>query len=389
MKLNTKKFMRNILICIIAWILVSLILNYAPGFKRDKYVGITNLIINDEDCTEQLKNNIYISEDGNVYLSKDDIQNLFDKNIYYDEESNIIITTSNIKIASMVIGEKKITVNNVEKPIQTDIFASEQTIYIPISDLSVVYNISVTYIKDTDVVVIEELNKGLIKAEVEEDATLKFKPRLISKSMGEIKQGENVCCYYTTSKGWRLIRTEDGRLGYVKANMLEDEYIVRQDWNDKIETKKLTMDLQDGSQITLYRDNQTSTKITVKTLFNFEADGTIGIIDNNVEEERTIWATISNKGLEKQTNQIIENYQNRTELINKIVEFASKYKIQGLNIDFQNVNNNNAYDRFIIELAPKLREIGITTNVVMNDSFKETNIVGVADYLITNKESSK
>ena len=65
----------------------------------------------------------------------------------------------------------------------------------------------------------------------------------------------------TRSKGWRLIRTEDGRLGYVKANMLENEYIVRQDWNDKIETKELAMDLQDGSQITLYRDNQTSTKI--------------------------------------------------------------------------------------------------------------------------------
>ncbi len=54
-KLNTKKFIRNIIICLIAWIAVSLILNYAPGFKRDKYEGITNLIINDEDITENLK----------------------------------------------------------------------------------------------------------------------------------------------------------------------------------------------------------------------------------------------------------------------------------------------------------------------------------------------
>lgn len=55
MKLNTKKFMRNIIICLIAWVVVSFILNYAPGFKRDKYVGATNLIINDEDVTEKLK----------------------------------------------------------------------------------------------------------------------------------------------------------------------------------------------------------------------------------------------------------------------------------------------------------------------------------------------
>lgn len=55
MKLNTKKFMRNIIICLIAWLVVSFILNYAPGFKRDKYEGATNLIINDEDVTENLK----------------------------------------------------------------------------------------------------------------------------------------------------------------------------------------------------------------------------------------------------------------------------------------------------------------------------------------------
>lgn len=55
MKLNTKKFMRNIIICLIAFGVVSFILNYAPGFKRDKYKGITNLVINDEDVTENLK----------------------------------------------------------------------------------------------------------------------------------------------------------------------------------------------------------------------------------------------------------------------------------------------------------------------------------------------
>ncbi len=55
MKLNTKKFIRNIIICLIAFMIVSFILNYAPGFKRDKYEGIPNLVINDEDVTENLK----------------------------------------------------------------------------------------------------------------------------------------------------------------------------------------------------------------------------------------------------------------------------------------------------------------------------------------------
>ncbi len=55
MKLNTKKFLRNIIICLVAFAVVAFILNYAPGFKRDKYANVTNLVINDEDVTEKLK----------------------------------------------------------------------------------------------------------------------------------------------------------------------------------------------------------------------------------------------------------------------------------------------------------------------------------------------
>ena len=110
MELNTKKFIRNIIICVIAWIVVSLVLNYAPGFKRDKYADVPNLIINDEDLTENLKHSIYINEDGEAYLAKDDIAQIFDKNIYYDEENKIIITTSNTKTAIIEFFHKEETV---------------------------------------------------------------------------------------------------------------------------------------------------------------------------------------------------------------------------------------------------------------------------------------
>lgn len=386
MKLNTKKFMRNIIICIIAWIVVSLILNYAPGFKRDKYEGITNLIINDEDVTENLKGNVYIGEEGGVYLSKDDIAGIFDKNIYYDEESSTIVTTSNTKTASFCVAENQMVINGVKQNLNSKVMQIDGTIYIPVSELELVYNISVNYIEENDVVVIENLNQGLIKAQVEEEAKIKYKPRLISKKVGEVQIGETVSCYYTTSKGWRLIRKEDGTLGYVKANVLTNEYIVRQDFDDTIETKQVELNLTDGTRFSLYNSNQEATEIKIRTLFSFGANGTIGINQENFETgDELIWATISNKGLEKQTNQMISNYKTRTELIDTIVSFVSKYRIRGINIDFQDVVEQNNFDRFIIELTPRLRELGITTNVVLNNSFKETSFVGIVDFLINEK----
>lgn len=385
MKWNKKKFMKNVSICLVALAIVAFILNYAPGFRRDKYADITNLIINDEDVTENLKQNIYIDENGGIYLSQEDVAHFFDKNIYYDNETSTIVTTSNTKTASLVFDQNQMTVNGVSQNLNSKLCKINEIIYIPISELKLVYNIDVKYIKDTDVVVIENLNKGLIKAEVEKEAKIKFRPRLISKNIGKVTQGEVVSCYYTTSKGWRLIRKEDGTLGYVKANVLENEYIVRQDFNDDIETQEIALNLQDGSKFSIYNNNQ-KTDIIIKTLFSFEANGTIGASEEITNiEDYTVWATISNSNLEKYTNSLIEHYKTRTELIDKIVSFVSKYRVKGINIDFRNVTNNNNFDRFIIELTPRLRELGITTNVILNNSFKEGNIIGVVDYLIREK----
>lgn len=141
----------------------------------------------------------------------------FDKNIYYNEETSSIVTTSNTKTASFCIAENQMIINGVTQDLNSKILQKDGVIYIPISELELVYNISVQYIESTDIVVIERLNQGLIKAEVEEGSKLKYKPRLISKSVGTVEPGETVSCYYTTSKGWRLIRKEDGTLRICKS----------------------------------------------------------------------------------------------------------------------------------------------------------------------------
>ena len=381
MKINTKKFFRNILICIIAWILVSLILNYAPGFRRDKHAGITKLIINDEDATDVLKQDIYVSEEQDVYFSMQDLRNLFDKNICYYEDLNVIVTTSNTKIAAFDLNNSKVKLNGIEHDLKANIIKKDSILYIPISELQVVYNIEVKYIKDKKIVIIDNLNSGFIKAEVIEEGIIKYKPRFISKKIGKVSVGEQVACYYTTSKGWRLIRTENGTLGYIKANMLDHEYIVRQDYDDEIKTAEIKTSLKDGTTLSLYNNQETS-KIIIKTLFNLKENGTLTVNQNIDEEDYTVWATISNEGLEKYTNDRIKDYNKREELINTVLDYVIKYRLKGININFKSVSNNNEFCRFIIELTPRLRDLGLTTNVVLNDSFNEDKIAGVVDYLI-------
>lgn len=217
LKAKKFKFIRNVCVSMIALILVALIINIAPGYKRDKYKDITNLIINEENKTEQLKHNIYINENNTIYISEEDVKNFFDENIYYDSENNQIITTSDTKVANIVIDEEKMVINDTTEELIDPIIRIENNIYIPISKLGIVYNIEVQYIESSNRVIIDNLDKGIIRAVVAEDTNIKFKPRGMSKDIGTLKKGEYVYCFYTTSKGWRQIRTKEGILRIYKS----------------------------------------------------------------------------------------------------------------------------------------------------------------------------
>ena len=59
LKIQKGKFIRNIIIGVIALIIVAFIINTAPGYKRNKFQNVINLVIGDENVTEKLQKPIY------------------------------------------------------------------------------------------------------------------------------------------------------------------------------------------------------------------------------------------------------------------------------------------------------------------------------------------
>lgn len=375
------KFLRNITICIVLLLIVASVINIAPGYKRDKYIDVINLIINEENKTEELKHDIYVNGNGTIYISEEDVKNLFDATIYHDEKYNQIITTSDTKVANIVIQEKKMIVNNSEVSMLDAIIKINDNIYLPISDMAIVYNINIEYIESTKKVIIDELDKGMIKAKVSEDSDIKFKPRGLSKNIGTVKQGETVSCFYTTSKGWRQIRTTDGAIGYIKANKLTSEYILRKDMKERQEATKISKDIYKNETFEISEEEKTK-KITLKNIFSI-SEGNIEVKEDetNISEASKLWISISNKSLENQTNSLLEDYKSRTKLIDAIVKSSIENNINGISIDFDEIENNNMR-RFIIELTPKLREIGISTCLVLNKNMEEKDYINIVDYIV-------
>ena len=74
---------------------------------------------------------------------------------------------------------------------------------------------------------------------------------------------------------------------------------------------------------------------------------------------------VSNNSYKDTTSTILNSYTNRQLLIENIVNMAIKYKLDGINIDFEYMYqaDKDKFSRFIIELEPRLKEIGVTLSV--------------------------
>lgn len=373
-KKQNLKFVRNIIIGILALFVVAFIVNTAPGYKRDKYKNLINLVIGDENVTEKLQKPIYKDNNGAIYISKEDIQELLDKTLYYDENEKMVIATSEVSVASMKIGESKINIKGTTVDTLGELVEKEGTIYIPIKDFKTVYNIEIKFLEDQNVVIIDKLNEGMIKAEAEKKVKIRYKQRSLSKEIGTLNVGDTVSAFYTTSKGWRLIRTEDGIVGYVKANVLTNEYILRQDMPQKPKTGRISAEIKDGTILKIEQN-----KITIKDLLRLTDEEITIKNTDTIKQNEKIWANL------RIDNANLESYETRTKIIKNIVSIAMRNDISGINIIGIEKTDLN---RFIIELAPHLREVGIKINIVTNDRHSEQyekDYTEIVDYIITTK----
>lgn len=248
--------------------------------------------------------------------------------------------------------------------------------------MSIVYNIKVDYIKSTNRVVIDKLNTGMIKAIATEDTKIKYKPRRLSKNIATLKQGETVNCFYTTSKGWREIRTTDGTIGYVKANKIGNEYIIRQDMKERGEAIKISRDNYNSKEFEISDDISTK-NVIIKKIFNISKDDVnVSGEENNENTNNKIWAILTNKSLETQTDETLQDYKSRTTLIDLIIKKVIENNINGISIDFTGIEDRQNLIRFVVEMTPKLREIGISTCIVLNENTDIQDYINIVDYIV-------
>ena len=404
-----KKIITRTLITILAIIILATIALIANDYIILDSNKTTNLIINNKNVTSNLKNEIKI-KDNMIYLSKQDIANFFDKYIYEEEETNQIIITYDKKIAEIGFEENTININGSDKNIRAHAEKENEIIYLPISEMTEVYGIEIEYLPDTKVVTMDSTDREQKKAILSSDVAVKSSTNFIAKTVDRVKKGEDVIVI-SSENGNSRIRTKNGKIGYVKSNKLTNEVTVREDMEEEKQvTGKINLTWDYFSQYASAPDRSGQTiegvNVVSPSFFYIDEDGDLR---ENVGEEGEnyiewahnngykVWPMISNAEAATEsldiTSNIMNSYEKRKELIEDIVNACVKYKIDGINVDFENMKqeDKDMYSRFIIELTPRLKEMGLVTSVdVTAPDGGETwslcfdrHVIGdVADYIV-------
>lgn len=393
-----------LILLVIAFGIYKLAPNYITKEVKDK----TNLILNNNNVTEKLKKDVYIDEKNVIYLSIEDLANYFDKYIKIDEDRNLLITTSNTKVGKMKIGENVININGTNKKISSSVIQIDGTTYIPFSEMCDVYNIELEYLEDENVVTVDSLDRKLVKANLSKNVSVKYKQTGFSKTLEKIKKGEDVVLV-SIGEGWAKIRTQNGTIGYIKEKALGNQTVVREKMDDTGRLDQKVNLVWDYYSEYVKAPDRSGTKIegvnvVSPAFFSLKQSGNGEIFDNAAQQGIAyiewaksngykVWAMFSNNSYRTTTSEILNDATKTEQMIENILALAVQYNVDGINLDFENMNEEDkeVYSRFVIELGPRLKDYGMTLSIDVTAPdgaptwslcFDRNLLASVADYLI-------
>ena len=386
---NTRLFKILRIVLIIGIIIV--IANIISSLIRNRTPEDISLIIGENKV--ELKDKLLIDENDNIYISKDDVANLYDENIYYNDDEQTLITTYNKHVAKLVIGQTTMEVNSTQVAIKGTLKFEDKMLYLPLLDLKDVYDFEYQYNKDRNVLIIDSISTEKSQAVVVKSTKIKEEPKTFSSSLEKISKSDGAyVTVFETDGDYTKVRTAAGNIGYIKTDKLGEIEIVRENMEEDI-LDNINI-LNEYDIVTSYDNvsiDSNYTNIVIPNLFNINENLEVeSVIDlsSDTYQNYVSWAE-ANKidicadvTLSGSMNSICSDYTSRTCLINLLYNQFVSNNISMICIDFDNIDDTEGFYRFVIELTPRFKEAGYRVLVKYKDGLDKERLEKIVDYVV-------
>jgi len=331
-------------------------------------------------------------EDGYILLSFKTIKKYLDPNAYWDEKLEKVVFTTKDKLITMKTDKLTAMVN--QKPMDLNMPAkiADGTPYIPIEFLSDMLNIHVKLATDS-IAVIDFAKDKVITGELLKDRKLKRDSTMFSPYVTEtLHQGDEVRVF-EQSGDWYKVRTEDGIFGYIESKYLriyEEPVTELKPQEPAIEPFKPEKGKINMVWEHVIKKNPDVSKLKAMEGLDIVSPTWFAVVDgegnvaNNADMEYVewahkngyqVWGLASNDFNPDITHEFLNNTDTREKIISQLLVYAKLYKLDGINIDFENIyiKDRDMLTQFMRELYPLCREQGLTLSMDVTFISASTN----------------
>lgn len=320
------------------------------------------------------------------------VKEYLDPHVYFEEESDSLIITTADKVARFKTDQLTAWVNEepvkLVFPVQKD---EDGSILVPIEVMKPYYHFTTMESPETGAVLLfkegDVLQWASIVAAPLEDgqpgtAALRSEPSIKSPIYADLPDGEEVIVWADEGE-WYRVQTKDGWIGYTAKSeaRLEQPEVIQYEPRAVADVPWKPL----GGKINLTWEhvvsrNPDTAKIgplpglnVISPTWFYLADdegkvgnkASISYMNWAHKQGYQVWALFSNDFDPDRTRAVLSNYDTRMNVIRQLIHFAETYKLQGINIDFENVyqEDKDRVTQFVREMTPFLHEQGLVVSI--------------------------
>ncbi|MEW9110568.1 MAG: glycosyl hydrolase family 18 protein [Cytobacillus gottheilii] len=348
-----------------------------------------------------------------VYLSFSFLQEYIDDSLIHDEGSNSIIITTESKVVQMPSESLTYYVN--EDPVElqfTPITTENGEMYIAIDPLLSLYSFQYELLPESGAIWIQQngdsLTHGTITEGHEEKMRLRTDASLQSPYVAEVAADEQIYIE-NDQEEYYFVRKTNGQAGYIEKSLVtreetEEVVIAEEPVEHNVPMIEGPIHLTWEAVYTKNPDTENMPAMPGVNVISptwFELASPDGDIKNLAsvsfsewaqEQDYQVWGLFSNAFDPELTHQAFTSFETRQKIIRQLLHYSQIYKLDGINIDIENVNPEDGplVTQFMREATPYFHEAGLTVSMDItfiasgnwSAFYEREKLAEIVDYLV-------
>ncbi len=391
-----KKTIPILTVCALIVIIVAIIggsvllRKYTPSKEHKDLTSYYNITADNQVAivlNNELTSSYATLIDGHIYVDYNFVHDTLNSRFYWDHNENILLYATSRDLISAEADSNKylITKSSVDygRPV---VKANSDSAYIDLDFVKEYTDLTYKYIKDPNRIIITNQWGDYETASVKKNSTVRVKGGIKSPILKDITETTDVTVIEQGDK-WSKILTADGIIGYVQNKRMSDISTktrtddftpdtfahITKDFNICMAWHQVTNSSANANIASVLSSTKGVNVISPTWFYLNDNNGNLAnlasldYVNYCHSQGVEVWALVSNlENKDADSAEVLTHTSKRQNLVNQIVSMAIQYNLDGINLDFESLNQSkvgDAYIEFVRELSIKCANNGIVLSI--------------------------